>query len=363
MGRRAEQRYLLHVVPGLEAVAAEELGRTVSGARIERTLTRFDERTSLLLIALAGSPASLLECKTVEDVFALVGEHAAVPSGQGGLAVVRGAVATDAAFDTAVTAAFALRPARRGRVTFRVIARKSGRHTFRRVDVQHAVELGVSDRFRSWRLVEDDARFELWTHLVDRTLLVGLRLSDNTMRGRTYRQVSLPAALKPTIAHAMVLLTDPRPDDVFLDPMCGSGTLVIERALVGRYRQLLAGDINPDAVAATLANVGTRYKPIRIERWDARRLQIEDASVSAIACNLPFGKQIGTVEENRLLYPELLHEMARILQPAGRMVLLSSDEATLRRSLAQRPELLLEQRIEVLVRGLPAAIHVIRRDS
>lgn len=363
MGRRAEQRYLLHVVPGLEAVAAEELSRTVPGARVQRTLARFDERTSLLLVALAGTPASLLELKTVEDVFALVAEHAAVPSGQSGLTVVRGAVATEAAFDAAVTAAFALRPARRGRVTFRVIARKAGRHTFRRVDVQHAVELGVSDRFRGWRLVEDDARFELWTHLVDRVLLVGLRLSDNAMRGRTYRQVSLPAALKPTIAHAMILLTDPRPDDVFLDPMCGSGTLVIERALAGRYAQLLAGDVNPDAVAATQANVGARYKPIRIERWDARDLPVDAGSVSVIACNLPFGKQIGTVQGNRVLYPDLLREAVRVLQPKGRMVLLTSDEVTLSRSLVERPELQLARRVEVLVRGMPAAIYVIGREA
>jgi tRNA (guanine6-N2)-methyltransferase len=241
------------------------------------------------------------------------------------------------------------------------VARKAGQHAYRRVDLQRAVELGILDRLPAWRLVEDNAQVEAWAQLVGSRLIVGFRLSDIEMRQREYRRVSLPAALKPSIARAMVLLSEPRDYDVFLDPMCGSGTILIERALTRPYRLLLGGDEDPKAVEATRANIGPRYKPIEIRRWDARSLPLKDASVSALATNLPFGKQIGTQEDNRSLYPALLREWARVVQPGGRMVLLTSEERLLRETLRRRPELVVRRKEQVIVRGMRAALVTIRR--
>lgn len=43
-----------------------------------------------------------------------------------------------------------------------------------------------------------------------------------------------------------------------------------------------------------------------LARWDARRLPLGDGSVDGIIVDLPFGKRIGSVVENRRLYPQLL---------------------------------------------------------
>jgi 23S rRNA G2445 N2-methylase RlmL len=161
----------------------------------------------------------------------------------------------------------------------------------------------------------------------------------------------------------MVQLTDPAPDDVFLDPMCGSGTILIERALAQRYRLLLGGDRDPAAVEATLENIGPRYKPIEVRRWDAAHLPLESGSVSALATNLPFGKQIGSAEENRTLYPALLAEWVRVVQPGGRLVLLTSERALLRKSLRNQEGLTSEGETPVLVRGVPSAIFTARRPA
>ncbi|HEX6509260.1 MAG TPA: methyltransferase domain-containing protein, partial [Chloroflexota bacterium] len=312
--------YIAHVVPGIEEIAEEEIVSKLHVARPFRVLRRFDERTSLLIFRYAGSPRELLQLGTIEDVFALATESDSVPTGRAGLSAIRSAVAREPGFDAAADLALATRPRRRGKVSFRVIARKAGQHAFRRVDLQRAVELGVADRLPAWRLVEDDAQVELWVNLVDSRLIVGIRLSDNTMRQRLYRQTSLPAALKPTIAHAMALASDPRDDDVVLDPMCGTGTILIERARAGRYGLLLGGDADARAVEAARENIGPRYKPVEIRQWDARSLPLDDRSVSAIITNMPFGKQIGTPEENQALYPQLLTEWTRVLQNGGRMV-------------------------------------------
>jgi 23S rRNA G2445 N2-methylase RlmL len=146
-----------------------------------------------------------------------------------------------------------------------------------------------------------------------------------------------------------------------LDPMCGAGTILIERAETGRYGKLLGGDLDPEAVAAAVTNVGPRYQPIELRQWDARALPLPDDSVSAVISNLPFGRQIASPAELRDLYPALLKEWARVLGQDGRMVLLTSATDLLRRALPRA--LRIVARISVLVRGYPAAIHLIHRSS
>ncbi|HLJ68414.1 MAG TPA: hypothetical protein VKX16_13745, partial [Chloroflexota bacterium] len=285
--------YLAQVVPGLEVVARDEMRQQLAELEVIDMLRRFDERTGLLLFQ-TGDPASqLLTLRTVEDVFAVLLD-VAVPSVRPALHRVHSLLAASGAWERALAAAREARPGKGGRMTFRVIARMAGEHGFRRVDLQRAVESGIQERFPAWRPVGEAARVEVWAHLVRGRLVAALRLSDSTLRHRSYYRATLPAALKPTIAAAMVFLSEPRPDDVFLDPMCGSGTIVVERAQAGRYTLLLAGDSDAAALAAARENVGRRYKPIRIERWDARHLPVDAGSVTTLVGNLPFGKRIGS---------------------------------------------------------------------
>lgn len=353
-------QFIAHTVPGLESLAEEEIER--SGGSVTRTLTRFDERTSLLSFTFGGEVKYLLRLGTVEDVFSLAAERDGVPWNRGGLMAIRSYVAQSRDLENAVSVALRARPHRRGKVGFRVIARKSGEHAFRRVDLQRAVEHGILDRFPRWRVVEDGG-LEVWAQLVNELLITAIRISDNDMRQRTYRAISRPAALKPTVARGLVWLSEPRDDDVFLDPMCGSGTILIERALAGRYGLLLGGDIDPEAVAATRQNIGPRYKPVEIRQWDARSLPLEDHSVSVIVTNLPFGKQIGSSSANRMLYPDLLAEWVRVLSPGGRMVLLTSDDRLMRRTLSRSLTLRVTRQLQLLVRGQPATAYVIRSSS
>jgi hypothetical protein len=127
-----------------------------------------------------------------------------------------------------------------GRTSFRTIVQADHQpwQTYRRTKMQEAVELGICNRYSKWRVVPDNANLEFWVQQIDKQALIGLRLTDRTMRHRTYKIANLPASLRPTIARAMVHLSQPAPDDIFLDPMCGAGTLLIERALAGRYALL-----------------------------------------------------------------------------------------------------------------------------
>lgn len=189
-------------------------------------------------------------------------------------------------------------------------------------------------------------------------MLVGLRLTDRTQRHRTYKQANLPGSLRPTIAYALAYLTKPEADDLFLDPMCGAGTVLIERARAGRYQKLFGGDISSDAVEATVANLGKQHKPWDVKVWDARKLPLDDDSVDKIAVNLPWGRQIGTAADNQRLYRDFIHEAERVLRPGGRVVVLTSQWELLRRVLADS-ELLVEKHLtNISVLGWHADIFV-----
>jgi 23S rRNA G2445 N2-methylase RlmL len=124
---------------------------------------------------------------------------------------------------------------------------------------------------------------------------------------------------------------------------------------------LLGGDRDPTAVEATRENIGPRYKPIEIREWDATDLPLDTGSVSALAGNLPFGKQIGSPKENQRLYPALLREWTRVVRPGGRMALLTSERSLLRRSLTRQEGLIADGEVPVLVRGVPSAIFTVQR--
>jgi 23S rRNA G2445 N2-methylase RlmL len=53
---------------------------------------------------------------------------------------------------------------------------------------------------------------------------------QHSLHRRAYREYEHDAALRPTVAAAMVRLADPEPGDRVVDPLCGSGTIPIEAA-------------------------------------------------------------------------------------------------------------------------------------
>ena len=223
------------------------------------------------------------------------------------------------------------------------------------------MEQGIAARGdHRWRLAEEGG-LEFWLTLLRGEGFLALRLSDEGMRHRDYRREHLPASLRPSAAAAMVWLTRPSAEDVFLDPMCGAGTILIERACAGRYALLLGGDVRQEAVAATLSNVGPRYKPIEVRRWDARQLPLDGGSVSAAAVNLPFGRQLGTPEENLTLYPAFLREAARVLRPKARLVALTGDARAFEQGLRGCAGLARRETRRVQILGQRAQVYVIER--
>jgi hypothetical protein len=350
--------YIVQTQPGFESIAWSEIATEIP--RATKLGTRTVPARAGMLIFEAPKPAPLAAIRCAEDLFAIVAYRQGLGDDATALDKVRAAIRGCTHLDEALNARVVIvKGARAGKkLRFKVVARLSGDHEFRRVDFKHAVETGILEHGdHLWRLDEDNAEVEFWATMLRDELIFTLRLSDDTMRFRDYKISHRPGSLRPSVAAALAFVSHPAPDDVFLDPLCGTGTVLIERAHLGRYAMLLGGDSDSDTLEAARENIGPRYKPIEIKRWDATSLPLEDASVDKIVSNLPWGIKHGSHGDNRRLYPRLITEFRRVLKPGGTMVLLSA-EARLMSELWTKAHLRPSRILHVTVLGAPAAIFV-----
>ena len=345
--------YAAQTLPGLEMIALDEIRQRVPGVSLR------GRAHGLILFEAEGPALPLLELRTTEDVFAVIGETRSLDSSWQGLKQIRDGLLLAPAIQDAVNVYHELHRHRVKRITFRVVAQKSGSHAFRRVDAQEQAVRAVVTRFSRWKPVAEHAHVEIWLNIQGRLAVTMLRLSDRTMRHRAYKREHIPASLRPTMAAAMVLLSGADDRDVFVDAMCGAGTIPLERRAAGKARAILGGDISEEALQAAYANAAQQHS-VGIFRWDATRLPLPGQSVTKVVTNLPFGKQIGTGQDVAGLYRAFLPELARVLAPNGRAVLLTS-EGDLPASLVVASGLRQRRMLPVSVLGQHASIYVLAR--
>ena len=376
--------YLAQTQPGFEPIAWGEIAaRYGRGAAAEIGRRTVPERVGMTIFS-APAVAALKQVRTAEDFFAVVAYRRFpvlpvdpakryVPKtpaehdeddrlGRKTLERVRTA-SRDARFiEEALAAHVSLVPGSRAgrRLYYRVVARMAGEHPFRRVDLQHAVERGIADRDdHVWHPGGDDADVEFWVTMFPGEMILTVRLSDERVRQRDYKVAHLPGSLRPSVAAALGWLAEPADDDIVLDPMCGAGTVLIERAHLGRYAKLIGGDSDPAMLEAARANVGPRYKPIELNSWDAAGLPLGDGAVTKVITNLPWGMRHGSHAENRRLYPALIEEFRRVIRPGGLIVMLTA-ETRLMADLMSRGLFRPQKILRVSILGAPAAIYVVR---
>ncbi len=192
-----------------------------------------------------------------------------------------------------------------------------------------------------------------------------VRLTPRPLATRRWRVCNREGALNGPVAHAMALLSQPGSSDRVLNIGCGSGSLLIERLLIGPAARAIGCDIDPSALACAQSNLAAAGLIGRVELhdWDACQLPLPAASVDVVLADLPFGHLVGSHSENLTLYPALLAEAARVTRPGGRAVLISHEVRLMERSLNALPVWRLQQQVRVDLGGLHPRIFVLRRDD
>jgi tRNA (guanine6-N2)-methyltransferase len=331
---------------GLEDIVAAEVRAAYPAAHIAEVAYR-----RVLIEAPAEAAAPLLGLRCADDLFLLVTTWQGI--GRPRTTVNRIAtLAGECDLRPALEFCSSLRPLDQP-PQFAVSASFVGKRNYTSPDMKLAIAAGI-EQTHGWQYLEEEAPGALSLRLfIEHDLaLFGVRLAAQPLHRRPYRAESIPGSLKPPVAAALARLAGAAPGIALLDPLCGAGTILLEAALQGA--QVVGGDNDPTALSVARNNIHSANLPLIPQLWDARALPLADHAVDAIASNLPFGRQVVSEPDLASLYADLLREMARVLRPGGRAVLLTGVPE----ALPDHPDLHIVEQREISLHGQNPTITV-----
>ncbi len=346
-----EPRYEIEadLLEGLERIAQAELSERFGGR------VRFEDaaRPGALRFSYAGELADLLTLRSIIAVYGV--QYFEVPRPKGLLGNQQ-----FGELSGAISAVIALAPPG-AYATLRLSAAGEDSSVLTRLKEQIAQRFGLAVAADEGDLLIRLRRArggDGWETLV--------RLTPRPLATRAWRVCNWPGALNASLAHVMIALTEPAPNDIVLNVACGSGTLLIERLLAGRAQQAIGCDTDAESLDCARANLRAAGldRAARLEGWDAGAMPLETASVSMICADLPFGQLVGSHRENQEFYPRVFAEAARVAQLGARMVLLTHEVRLLERTaerFAQHWRLL--DLLRVRSGGMTPAVALLRRTS
>lgn len=148
----------------------------------------------------------------------------------------------------------------------------------------------------------------------------------------SYRLSALPASINPVAAATLLRFALPylKADARVLDPCCGSGTLLVERAKLLNAKELVGVDISADAVRIARGNTKAASVPVEILGGDMLTFRPR-APFDELIANLPFGTRVGTHDANAALYKGLFERLPVLLAKDGVAILYTTQRAPLLR--------------------------------
>ncbi len=155
--------------------------------------------------------------------------------------------------------------------------------------VQRTVKKAVAERLaqkHGTTLAETGSHYAIEVALLDDVATLTIDTTGEGLHKRGYRRLTGTAPLRETLASALVLLSFWDVDRPFLDPFCGTGTIPIEAALIGR-------GIAPGLNRAFAAEAWPR---IPAESWSAVRAAARQQILPALEQRL-----IGTDSDAKAL--------------------------------------------------------------
>jgi putative N6-adenine-specific DNA methylase len=189
---------------------------------------------------------------------------------------------------------------------------------------------------------KEDPDLGVFVRIAKDEATVYVDFSGRSLHQRGYRRLQLTAPLKETLAASLLLLARYDTKRDFVDPMCGSGTIAIEAAMMAydiapgllglgfgferwpsyeaydretlrdllararaRVRKdgpdILARDIDPEALRITLENAKRAGVRIRTERGDVATLEPRDPA-PFVLMNPPYGERLDyELDEARMM--------------------------------------------------------------
>ncbi len=207
--------------------------------------------------------------------------------------------------------------------------------------VKKAIVEKLSEEYETNWLPESGAEFPVKVSLRNDIATLTLDTSGTGLTRRGYRRQAGIAPIKETLAAALVQLSFWNKDRLLIDPMCGSGTILIEAAMIGRNIapglkrefasedwdsvpssaweqarsrarsairsdaeiQLFGYDADEEMIQASLSNAKAAgvAGDIQFQQKDIRDLWI-DQEHGILISNFPYGMKLGDFRELNNIY-------------------------------------------------------------
>jgi tRNA (guanine6-N2)-methyltransferase len=201
-----------------------------------------------------------------------------------------------------------------------------GKHTYNRFALAQALLKILTEKYRFTEGTGDNHDYAFRLDIVNHKGLFSLKLSPPSARRYEFK----PRTLSPALAHALVWLTQPSANDIFLDPFCGTGTIATERAVYSAQR-IIASD-QAEVIREHTKKQPPLPAPIELQPWAACKLEIKEPTVTTLVTNLPWGKK---VKPSKIypLYENFFQEAKQIMVPKSNGIVLTNQEKALKKAL------------------------------
>lgn len=142
-----------------------------------------------------------------------------------------------------------------------------------------------------------------------------------------FRPFFSPGVILPKVARALVNLSGIKENELFLDPFCGTGGLLIEAGMIGAL--VVGVDVQEHIVRGSTKNLNFFGLNAALIVGDAAKTALKDNCIDAIATDMPYGRssliaQSGFTPSLERLFPDALAEIHRLLKPGGKAVIVSN---------------------------------------
>lgn len=212
--------------------------------------------------------------------------------------------------------------------TIAVRTERVGTHDFTSIDVNKVVGESIVSKMKNMGYnVEvhlNSPNLVITVDVIHDKSYIGLRMAgEESLHRKWYRVYEHPAALKPTIANALLELGELTDKETLLDPFCGGCTIPIEAALyhediIGYCNDISKKSITGAIINARVAGVENRIKFLN---YDIRELDkiLAKGSIDLIATNPPYGIRMGEIESSLRILRKLFEVSAELLSSKGRI--------------------------------------------
>jgi len=219
------------------------------------------------------------------------------------------------------------------------------------------------DELSSGDLKNSPSSYEVEVRIVEKNNLCSVFVKLYSFKDNrfNYRRNDLATSINPVTAAIVMKSIEKwlRPSAKVIDPFCGTGTMLIERAKLEEYGTLSGVDIFRTAISA--ATINSKLANVDIDLIDEDILEYSTLEpFDELITNMPFDNKSATHNKYAELYSEFAKKISSLVKPCGMAFIYTIEKQLFREVLMDNEELELLQEIKIESGRLTPHVFVIR---